>query len=287
MLQPTDAKVPPTGTGFLSQLSTYRSGKQTFKGLAAGSYYLSAFDNHYNGPVVNAYTMAITQAPMSCTPSNSSSIPADADEISFPFSRSVMICPSDAVEYYLLVLANPSIVNFTLSGFGAFSPGLYAYDSAAGGDHLPQNIGYSPSLSLNAGRYYIAVASSDQLHSGAVTISGKMVGSNMTRFASDALEPNDSPTSAVVASIPYFRKDLSLSPSLDVDYFTFSLSETAAIMVQVTQNVMFSGPPFIVMDAAGNFLGAPSARYSTSVSLVLKPGKYYVRVSAYGVIRPY
>ena len=205
--------------------------------------------------------------------------------ITLPYASSgEAISPAGNEDYFRFELTQPRVV--TASSAGSFDVVGRLYDSAgvllAADDNSANNDNFYIEKILPAGSYYLAVSSANPTASGSYTlrVRKQALPREISLYNPATPDPGSDPDSNPVPS--YATSGESISSAIDVDYFSFSLTETDII------NIATTGPT----DTVGtlydsSFLQLASDDNSGSgnnflIEKILSPGTYHIEVAGSG-----
>ena len=228
--------------------------------LDAGTYYIGTRGNNRFTTTGN-YVLNVATPPT----------------ITLPYTSSgKAIFPAGNEDYFRFELTQPRVV--TASTTGSFDVVGRLYDSAgvllASDDNSADNDNFYIEKILPAGSYYLAVSGANPAASGEYTL---IVGEQAPPTAISLSNPDSDPNSNPVPS--YATSGESISSATDIDYFSFSLTETDIINIATTGSTDTIGTLY---NSAGIKLASDdnSGRGNNFlIEKILSPGTYHIEVA--------
>lgn len=264
-------------------------------GLPAGAYFISVQSRVYTA---GDYTLTV-QSGSAASEREPNDTPAAATPITaeMPLRGALSARSGNADrDYYAFTLDSPGYVNVWLQNDESESDdasyvrrlmlldgdgrALYGDMQAEGGKELR-----SPGVGLAAGTYYICV-NNDNLHLSSDTY---LVGYAFTPSGGWEREYNGAPEAAtpISANVPVSGTLTDADGEFDTDYYTFTVSENCAALLQLRHDILGGGNDIFsvsVLDSALKPVGEAFISYESSEtasgSYRLAPGVYYVKVTA-------
>ena len=121
---------------------------------------------------------------------------------------------------------------------------------------------------------------------GAVVVALLALGSSTQGFQpADPNEPNDSESTATAIQVPYLAEDLQISPSGDLDFFRFELTEISEVEVVINADQIGStlDPVAFLLDESGEILrlSDDAVGLDPLIQTELGLGTYFVVVAGF------
>ena len=234
--------------------------------LAAGAYYIGTRGNN-RFTTTGDYVLNVATPPTITLPY------ASAEE---------EISPAGNEDYFRFELTQLTIV--TASTNGSFDVVGRLYDSAgillAADDNSADNDNFYIKQILPAGSYYIAVSGANPAVSGEYTLIVTKQAPPTAISLSNTDSPNSDPDSNPVPS--YATSGESISSATDIDYFSFSLSQTNIINIATTGSADTVGALYNSAGVKLAFDDNSGSGNNFFIEKILSPGTYHIEVAGSG-----
>ncbi len=238
--------------------------------LAAGAYYIGTRGNN-RFTTTGDYVLNVALPPT----------------ITLPYTSSEeAISPAGNEDYFRFELTQPRVV--TASSAGSFDVVGRLYSSVgvllASDDNSADNDNFYIEKRLLAGSYYLAVSSANPAASGEYTLivtkQAPPTVISLSNPDSPGSYPGSDPDSDPVPS--YATSGESISSATDIDYFSFSLTETDIINIATTGPTDTVGTLYNSAGAKLAFDGNSGSGNNFLIEKILSPGTYHIEVAGSG-----
>ena len=238
--------------------------------LAAGAYYIGTRGNN-RFTTTGDYVLNVASPPT----------------ITLPYTSSEeAISPAGNEDYFRFELTQPRVV--TASSAGSFDVVGRLYSSVgvllASDDNSADNDNFYIEKRLLAGSYYLAVSSANPAASGEYTLivtkQAPPTVISLSNPDSPGSDPGSDPDSDPVPS--YATSGESISSATDIDYFSFSLTETDIINIATTGSTDTVGTLYDSSFLRLAFDDNSGSGNNFLIEKILSPGTYHIEVAGSG-----
>ena len=205
--------------------------------------------------------------------------------ITLPYTSSEeATSPAGNEDYFRFELTQPRVV--TASTTGSFDVVGRLYSSAsvllASDDNSANNNNFYIEKILPAGSYYLAVSGANPAASGGYTlrVREQALPREISLYNPDSPNPGSDPDSNPVPS--YTTSGESISSATDIDYFSFSLTETDIINIATTGSTDTIGTLYNSAGVKLAFDDNSGSGNNFLIEKILSPGAYYIEVAGSG-----
>ncbi|MCE7736575.1 MAG: hypothetical protein GPJ54_16960 [Candidatus Heimdallarchaeota archaeon] len=244
--------------------------------------YSVAIEAYYSFDIINSYNIHLLVSPLSADTYESDDTAATATSLIVDVSQLHNLVPIGDVDYYSIILSQPEVIKIWTSGTSDMlaDTKMWLYDvnmvEMDYNDDIEYSDGYSGlSISLEAGTYYVEVSEYYFAAYGEYYIQYTLLPQP------DNYEPNNSQDTATPL-LPGITQFHNLSPSSDLDYFSFSTDSFAKVDIWTAGTL---GDTFMILSDSNDVIESNND-YSglwAGMEVYLDSGSYFVLVTQLGL----